>query len=205
MSSPTNVKEEGTPPQPSPPAFKEQSHKERYTTRHTIGGHEYALTMWPPRWTWSRVLQSFVTVVTSPVWIPLSALYVAIQYASTRSFRGKLLTWILPRFMERVDETLHTERKVLLQHVSGRVLDVGAGSGTYFRYYTKADAVVAVEPAETLHPLLRQAADKYLYGKNNNDSFPLSGTWTTWILPCINLIGSFWVTSCAKSRVFPKL
>lgn len=140
------------------------SNKEEYTVRHSVGGHEYALTLWPPRWTLTRFLQTCLTVLASPVWISLGALYITMQCISPRSVQSELCGWMLPRGMEFVDKAQGPKREVLLQHLSGRVLDVGAGGGSYFRYYTdKADSVVAVEPVETLHPYLRRAANMYLW------------------------------------------
>jgi 2-polyprenyl-3-methyl-5-hydroxy-6-metoxy-1,4-benzoquinol methylase len=54
------------------------------------------------------------------------------------------------------------QRKLLLQHVSGRVLDVGSGSGEYLAHLSrKASHVVCLEPLARLHPALRQKAAEF--------------------------------------------
>lgn len=169
-----DTSDDGATLPPSPPRTKPSTNaaknnatslKETYTTRHVIGGREYELTMWPPRWTASRLLKTALMVVTWPVWIPLGTLYMTLQFLSPESFRAKLCGWLLPQGMQAVDQAQTAKRQVLLQHVSGRVLDVGAGSGSYFRYFTKADSVVAVEPVETLHAHLQSAAARFLRDK----------------------------------------
>jgi SAM-dependent methyltransferase len=108
-------------------------------------------------------MKTTLTVVSFPVWVPLGGLYLAFQFLAPQSWRDKLFFGhLLPRGMDAANKAQRAKRQVLLQHVSGRVLDVGAGSGSYFCYYTQADAIVAVEPGETLHPHLRKAAARYL-------------------------------------------
>lgn len=72
--------------------------------------------------------------------------------------------WFLPPVFTLLERRLRNQRTLLLQHVKGRVLDVGAGSGHYLRRLLKKSSVthvVALEPLESLRkgclePLLQE-------------------------------------------------
>ena len=72
-------------------------------------------------------------------------------------FFARLWTFLSNRETEEI-QRLRTEN---LAGLSGRVLEVGAGTGTNFAYYpATVSEVVAVEPERRLAPLARQAAEK---------------------------------------------
>ena len=96
--------------------------KGKHTMCHTIGGREYALTMWPNRWTLSRLIKTSLKVISAPIWMPLGAFYVTFQFVSPWSWRARVFDWFSPHGMEDIDKAQNGKRKVLLQHVSGRVL-----------------------------------------------------------------------------------
>ena len=146
----------------SDPKDERGAAKERHTVRHTIGGREYALTLWPRRRTLSGMVRTSIMIVTVPLWLPLGLLHILLLSAAPQWYRDQLFfARFFPNFMNNVDKSLKSKRKVLLQHVTGRVLDIGAGSGAYFHYYSQADHIVAVEPVTILHTNLKQAADKF--------------------------------------------
>ena len=58
-------------------------------------------------------------------------------------------------------EEIQRLRSENLEGLSGRVLEVGAGTGTNFAFYPPTvTEVVAVEPERRLVPLAREAAEK---------------------------------------------
>ena len=62
---------------------------------------------------------------------------------------------VIPAMMEDLAHGLRHERSTLLKNVQGKVLDVGAGGGAYFKHYSSATSVVAIEPMTQLHPHLK--------------------------------------------------
>lgn len=72
--------------------------------------------------------------------------------------RGTVFSTFLPRIMQVVDTEFQPERRALLAHVAGRVLDVGSGGGAYMKYLQGAEQVVALEPVTELHPVIRETA-----------------------------------------------
>ncbi len=65
------------------------------------------------------------------------------------------------RMSTREPESIRTLRRENLAGLSGRVLEVGAGTGTNFAFYpATVTEVVAVEPEQRLAVIARQAADK---------------------------------------------
>jgi SAM-dependent methyltransferase len=74
----------------------------------------------------------------------------------------RFLGFVLPSIFQKLDHILQNPRQLLLQHVRGRVLDVGAGSGMYLRRLVCKAAVthvVALEPLETLRRQLPQVVE----------------------------------------------
>jgi ubiquinone/menaquinone biosynthesis C-methylase UbiE len=82
------------------------------------------------------------------------------------SKRGEVHHPIFARVFARLSATAEKEgqsdyRRELLEGLSGRVVDVGAGHGTNFPHYPKAvEEVVAVEPERHLRELAEKAAKK---------------------------------------------
>ncbi|CAJ1946442.1 unnamed protein product [Cylindrotheca closterium] len=97
-----------------------------------------------------------MTVTLAPITVPLLGL---ISIAMATPLRQTLFSMFIPRCMNKVDEEFSEERTKLLSTITGgSVLDVGSGGGAYFRYFSKADRVVAVEPQEIVYPKLNEAA-----------------------------------------------
>jgi ubiquinone/menaquinone biosynthesis C-methylase UbiE len=51
-----------------------------------------------------------------------------------------------------------SKKEVLLNNLSGTILETGPGSGLNFRFYAKGSTVIAIEPNRYLHPFLKKAA-----------------------------------------------
>lgn len=121
-----------------------------------IGGKEYSLKEssgknWP-----STIRSGIITVALAPVTLPMLGL---ISIAMATPLRYTFFSMFIPRFMEKLNEDFKEERTKLLSTISGgSVLDVGSGGGAYFRYFRKADRVVAVEPQEVMYPKLNEVA-----------------------------------------------
>ena len=65
------------------------------------------------------------------------------------------------RMSTREPHSIRVLRRENLAGLSGRVLEVGAGTGTNVEFYpTTVDAVVAVEPEQRLAAIARQAAER---------------------------------------------
>jgi SAM-dependent methyltransferase len=79
-----------------------------------------------------------------------------------RFIKNKILSAIIPRIMRMMQRKTWNQRKLLLQHVKGRVLDVGSGGGAYFAHFLplKVSHVVALEPVQGCHDSVRQEAER---------------------------------------------
>jgi SAM-dependent methyltransferase len=88
------------------------------------------------------------------MFVPIVLLLLAPQ-----SVRNALFARFLPILMKRMAQKTHNQRTLLLQHVHGKVLDVGSGGGGYMPYLAhKAAHIVALEPLDAMHPTIVQAA-----------------------------------------------
>lgn len=64
------------------------------------------------------------------------------------SFGEKVFAFSYDKFMGPVEKkVLHKRRKNLLANLSGRVLEIGSGTGTNFPLYNKSVNIVACEPS----------------------------------------------------------
>ena len=87
-----------------------------------------------------------------------AALYTYSVCAPVKS-RDKLVAAILTPVMANLDKNMKEVRTELLKRAGrGKVVDVGCGSGTYFKYVCNAslDEWVGVEPLKDLHPVLEK-------------------------------------------------
>lgn len=75
--------------------------------------------------------------------------------------RNKLIATYMPVVMRGLDRNMREVRAELLKGISGKVLDLGAGSGTYFKYINKPAVTewVGIEPMEELHVELQKSID----------------------------------------------
>lgn len=76
--------------------------------------------------------------------------------------RSKIQAAMVPKLMAGVEKEFQDDRAQLLDRISGRVLDFGAGTGPYLKYCEgKAVAeVVAVEPLTDLHDAIQKSGSK---------------------------------------------
>mmetsp|Transcript_4172 Transcript_4172/g.7478 ORF Transcript_4172/g.7478 Transcript_4172/m.7478 type:complete len:306 (-) Transcript_4172:165-1082(-) len=110
-----------------------------------------------------RAAKVVAAVVLSPLILVGSSIYVAIMLTGPKSFQDKLMSMIIPRVMARVAEDLKPERNELLGdtiEAGDTVLDVGSGGGGYMPYLKRVSKVVALEPVEMMHPVIRESAKK---------------------------------------------
>ena len=75
----------------------------------------------------------------------------------------KLFAAFYDRFMNSTEQTLEINRRQLLSHLEGNVLEVGVGTGVNFRYFNDIARVIAIEPSA---PMLKKAIRKIPSGKN---------------------------------------
>jgi SAM-dependent methyltransferase len=115
----------------------------------------------------SSLNSSFLSLV--PIRIPLRLaqriamvmcvpFYTITMLVAPQRIRSQLLGWFIPKVMSGLAKITHIQRKLLLQHVSGRVLDVGSGGGAYLRHLKGASHVVCIEPIGACHGTIRAAA-----------------------------------------------
>ena len=86
---------------------------------------------------------------------------------ASRERSNRLVASYMPVAMRGLDRNMREVRAELLKNVSGKVLDLGAGSGTYFQYVAGRPRVteyVALEPLEELHPLIRSSVAEHAHG-----------------------------------------
>ena len=127
--------------------------KRHRNTVQSLGGHTYAL----PDITQARIAPS--RIILGLVFMPLYTL--AMVLAPLR-IREKILSLVLPNILSLHAKLTHNQRKLLLQHVSGRVLDVGSGSGSYLQHLEgKASHIVCLEPLKVLHPKIMANAKNF--------------------------------------------
>jgi SAM-dependent methyltransferase len=132
--------------------------------RHVIDGRSYALNPkrleTPPLSTVGVLLQGTVAVVLSPVLLLGAGLFTIPMLF--KPFANRFVQWFIPTIMNSTGEKFNLERKTLLANVRGKVLDVGSGGGNYLRYFHNASSVVALEPVQELHPIIKQQAKERL-------------------------------------------
>jgi SAM-dependent methyltransferase len=126
-------------------------------TVQNLGDHIYALpdvtslraSLVP---LWKRLLLGPLMALGMPI-------YTVTMLISPPKIKNKILSMIIPRIMATVAKTTHNQRQLLLQHVSGRVLDVGSGGGGYLPFLSgKASHVVCLEPLKECHSTIRAGA-----------------------------------------------
>jgi ubiquinone/menaquinone biosynthesis C-methylase UbiE len=74
----------------------------------------------------------------------------------------KLFAAIYDWFMDSTEQTLELNRRELLSHLEGNVLEVGVGTGVNFRYFNDNASIMAIEPSA---PMLKKAIPKIPAGK----------------------------------------
>jgi SAM-dependent methyltransferase len=90
-----------------------------------------------------------------------SLIFTAIMTVGPKSWRMAIISQMIPKVMKSMKNRTLNQRKLLLQHLSGRVLDVGSGGGAYFSLFKdKASHVVALEPVSKMHNIIRHEAQK---------------------------------------------
>lgn len=134
-------------------ARKTTEKKRPRETVQTLGDHTYAL----PNVTSRRSRSSFSTTILRTALVSFCMpVYTITMIVAPKRIRDTLLSWVLPKILAGLAKTTHNQRKLLLQHVAGRVLDVGTGSGTYLEHFQgKASHVVCLEPFQPLHATIR--------------------------------------------------
>ena len=75
-----------------------------------------------------------------------------------RKHYQKLLAAFYDPFMQSLEKVLTGHRRELLQKTSGRVLEVGAGTGVNFSLYPKDVEVFAIEPSAPMYKRAVKAA-----------------------------------------------
>jgi SAM-dependent methyltransferase len=79
-----------------------------------------------------------------------------------KSFSARMAAFWLPKVMKGVDRKTVLVRQELMKHMSGRVLDLGSGSGENLKYALQPSRVghvthvTALEPNKFLHPTLHK-------------------------------------------------
>jgi SAM-dependent methyltransferase len=135
---------------------KSQRSRQRQTVQ-TLGDHSYAL----PDVTSSRasLVPLWKRLLLGPVMALGMPIYTVTMLISPQKIKNMILSIIIPRIMATAAKITHNQRKLLLQHVSGRVLDVGSGGGAYLPLLAgKASHVVCLEPIKECHSKIRACA-----------------------------------------------
>jgi SAM-dependent methyltransferase len=133
-----------------------QRRRQRQTVQ-TLSDHIYAL----PDVTSSRasLVPHWKRLLLGPVIAFGMPIYTVTMLISPQKIKNKILGILIPRIMATVAKITHNQRKLLLQHVSGRVLDVGSGGGAYLPSLSgKASHVVCLEPVKECHSKIRASA-----------------------------------------------
>mmetsp|Transcript_8646 Transcript_8646/g.14372 ORF Transcript_8646/g.14372 Transcript_8646/m.14372 type:complete len:282 (+) Transcript_8646:147-992(+) len=130
------------------------------TTVQTLGGYTYAIPeVTPSKRSAFAMIAPVVALVFFPITILAFLISTGLMVLGPKSLKQTILAQIIPSTMKAAEKVTENQRKLLLQHASGRVLDVGCGGGAYLSLLkNKASHVVALEPNGKMHPLIRQQA-----------------------------------------------
>jgi SAM-dependent methyltransferase len=128
-------------------------------TVKTLGEYSYAIPDVTKRTSpFQQTLMFTLALVLSPLLFPGLVMYTIFMFLGPMSLRDLVLSTVIPYAMKFLEDMTHNQRKLLLQHVSGRVLDVGAGGGAYLQHCKHASHYVAIDPVEGMHPLIANKA-----------------------------------------------
>ena len=135
-------------------------HVRRRATVQSLGGRMYAIPDVSGREsTLVGKIIPLIALFLLPISVFVVVLYMGIMVVGPVSWRNAILARLIPFQMKAVGVISENQRKLLLQHVSGRVLDVGSGGGAYLPLLRgKASHVVALEPVTEMHPIIRKEA-----------------------------------------------
>jgi SAM-dependent methyltransferase len=116
---------------------------QRHSSRHPVVG----------------ALKTAIMIILTPVLIvSVGAIATVFMWIGPDAIKQRLVSVFLPRLCHKVGILFQPERDELLKGCSGRVLDVGCGGGAYMRYFHNADAIVALEPVQSMHSKIRSEA-----------------------------------------------
>eukprot|EP00619_Florenciella_sp_RCC1007_P010405 CAMPEP_0205912586 /NCGR_PEP_ID=MMETSP1325-20131115/5939_1 /ASSEMBLY_ACC=CAM_ASM_000708 /TAXON_ID=236786 /ORGANISM="Florenciella sp., Strain RCC1007" /LENGTH=291 /DNA_ID=CAMNT_0053279309 /DNA_START=150 /DNA_END=1026 /DNA_ORIENTATION=- len=115
-----------------------------------------------------RAAVVLTAVCTSWLWVPLVLLILfwvtAIALVFGKSFTKHVAALLVPPIMAMIDHRFEIVRQELLKGLTGRVLDVGAGGGAYFKYGKRCENCVteyiSIEPNRALQGALRREVDR---------------------------------------------
>lgn len=134
-----------------------------------LNGHSFAIN--PVRLAPGGPL-TLTSVLSKATKISVAVIFSPLLFLGTLGFtagmkwspwcQNKFFSLFLTRILSVLAKKFSKERRTLLSHVSGKVLDVGCGSGAYIRYYQNASHVVALEPATVLHAKIREEERQWL-------------------------------------------
>lgn len=75
--------------------------------------------------------------------------------------RKKFFAWILYRNVYRYNKLVDNRKKLLFLNLKGKVLEIGAGTGTNIKYCPSNIEYTALEPNEAMHQYLTSELKKY--------------------------------------------
>jgi SAM-dependent methyltransferase len=128
-------------------------------TVKTLGEYSYAIPDVSKRPSpFKQTLMLALALVLSPLLLTVLVIYTVFMFLGPMPLRNRVLSKVIPYAMKSLEGITHNQRKLLLQHVSGKVLDIGAGGGAYLQHCKRASHYVAIEPVEGMHPLLANKA-----------------------------------------------
>jgi len=107
-----------------------------------------------------------LTVITAKGIFP--AIYKQFTSLSIRSLLSPRQWWSaifatgFPALLETADKEWATQKRQVISHASGNILEVGPGAGHTIAYYNpeKVTKIVGIEPYSPLHPLIQAAVQR---------------------------------------------
>ena len=79
---------------------------------------------------------------------------------ASRSWRKRLHAWLMAKGNARYENMVAPRKQRLFEQVSGRVLEIGAGTGPNLHFYPRDIQLVAIEPNTFMHKYLKDEAGK---------------------------------------------
>jgi SAM-dependent methyltransferase len=92
--------------------------------------------------------------------------------------------WAMHHMAERYDALLADRKRDLLGSLEGTIVEIGPGTGTNFRYYSRGVQWIGVEPNPYMHPYLRRAGMQR--GSRLTSARTMQKTWTWPMVPRIS-------------------
>jgi ubiquinone/menaquinone biosynthesis C-methylase UbiE len=89
-----------------------------------------------------------------------------------RTIRKHLNAWLQSKFAVLVDQRLAAWKREIFETATGRVLEIGAGTGVNSKYLVQCSDLIVLEPNPILRNQLHSVAQKVIFGTAEQINLP---------------------------------